>query len=334
MRERSGRAQPVYSPATRCYLFHGPDDACSRALATQVLAAIAPDVEQVDLGAARLRGEAGLLADEAASRSLFGTARCIRVDGVGDESLEAVELLFAAETAGDPVILIAGALRKDSRLVAFLERQPNAVVRASRLPDAGELAAIAVRTAGQLGLGFDDEVAHRLVEVSGGDRAVLESEIVKLADYADASADAPARASIAMVEAIVGRQGESDTDDLVRAVFAGDLRGLAGRLAQSGPEDAVPLVRAIQRRVLAMAACRAEMDRGATPQSAVDRAGRAIFWRDRGDVARDIARWPSSRLALAVDRLASLERGLKSSRGPGHLGAEQLYHALARSVRR
>ncbi|HET8613478.1 MAG TPA: DNA polymerase III subunit delta, partial [Sphingomonas sp.] len=91
---------------------------------------------------------------------------------------------------------------------------------------------------------------------------------------------------------------------------------------------------AVARRLLAMAPIRSEIERGASPRSAMERAGRALFWKERDAVARDIVRWPADKIATALDRLAAAERLLKTSNGPGSIAADAELFTLARAARR
>jgi len=100
------KALDTASPAIRLYLLHGPDESGARDWAVRLGRAMGPEAERVDLEGPALKSDPGRLAAEAASLSLFGGARHIRVTGVGDESLEAFELLLSADTAGNPVVAI------------------------------------------------------------------------------------------------------------------------------------------------------------------------------------------------------------------------------------
>ena len=62
------------------------------------------DAERIDLSGPDLKADPAKLADEAAAISLFGGARMIRIDPIGDESFAAVEALLEAEKAGNPVV--------------------------------------------------------------------------------------------------------------------------------------------------------------------------------------------------------------------------------------
>src|SRR3546814_5614074 len=109
------RALDAPSADILLFLLHGPDDAGSQALTKRLERAMGPDAERIDLDGAALKIDPARLADEAASISLFGGARWIRVTLAGDEALPAIEGLLQAAQAGNPVIAIGGD-RKSTRL--------------------------------------------------------------------------------------------------------------------------------------------------------------------------------------------------------------------------
>src|SRR3546814_1879050 len=78
------------------FLLHGPNVAGSQALTKRLERAMGPDAERIDLDGAALKIDPARLADEAASISLFGGARWIRVTLAGDEALPAIEGLLQA----------------------------------------------------------------------------------------------------------------------------------------------------------------------------------------------------------------------------------------------
>jgi DNA polymerase III subunit delta len=330
------RALGRADPAIRCYLLYGPDESGSRALAAKLAAGLGADAERIDLAAAQLKADPALLADEAASVSLFGGARHIRVEGAGDDCLAAVEALLDAPAAGNPVVLIGGALRKDAKIVKRLEGDAAALIFASWLPEGQEADRIAIEIGRAAGLRIDPDLARRLAQAAGGDRAVLAREVEKLALYADADPQAPKEATHAMVDAVGADAAEADLSRMIDALFSGDTAALDREFTRAAAEglDAIPRIRAVLRRLQTVVPARTEMDRGAAPRAAIDKAARQLFWKEKDAVARDLPRWTSQRLAMAIDRCAAMERTLKSARGPGGVAADQLLLAMARSVRR
>ena len=111
----------------RLYLLFGPDEAGATALADRLPRALGPDAERIDLDGATLRSDPARLADEAASLSLFGTARHVRVTGAGDECLAAATGLLEAERAGNPVVMIAPTLKATAKLAKLALDSPVAL---------------------------------------------------------------------------------------------------------------------------------------------------------------------------------------------------------------
>ena len=330
------RALDRPDPAIRCYLLYGADESGSRALAKRLEAAMGADAERIDLEPARLTADPALLADEAASMSMFGGPRHIRVEGVTDGCLAAIEALLEAPAAGNPVVLIAGALKKDAKLVKRIEGDKAAMLFQSWPPSEADIDRVAIDVGRERGLRIDEDVARRLAIAAEGDRAVLASEIVKLALYADATPDRLVEATHAMVDAIGAGHGEGDLSRFVDAVLGGNPARLEGELARLAGEgqEGIPLVRALLRRLLPMAAARAEVERGASPSAAAERHGRAMSAKDRKGVERDVGRWPAPRLARAIERLGALDRELRHTAGPGTIAADAEFFAIARAAGR
>lgn len=328
------RALDRADPAIRCYLLYGPDDSGSRALAARLGKALGPEAERIDLDAARLASDPALLADEAASVSLFGGARYIRVEGATDSCLAAVEALLEASAAGNPVVLIAGALRKDAKLVKLVGGNAAGMAHASYVPEGADAHEIAQTLARAQGLSIDNEMARRLVALSGGDRAVLASEIEKLALYADAAPDRPATATPEMLDAIGADTGEADLTRFVDAVTAGNEAQLdreLARLASEGQEG-IGLVRALLRRMMGLAAARADVERGMDPGGAAAKAGYGPYSKESKAIVRDLGRWSAARIARAIERLARLNRELTHSAGAGTIAADAEFFMIARQA--
>lgn len=331
------RALDRADPAIRCYLLYGPDRSASRALAARMGKALGADAERIDFEPAQLKADPALLADEAASVSLFGGARWIRVEGAGDECLAAVEALLEAPAAGNPVVLVGGALKKDAKIVKRCDGDAAAMVYASWPPAERDASAIAVELGRAEGLRIDSDIARRLVAASGGDRAVLASEIAKLALYVDAAPDRPREVDHLMIDAVGADSGEADLSRFIDAVTSGNEALLADELARLAHEGqtGITLVRALLRRLLPLAAVRADIDGGADPSSAAARHG----WggprsKEVQALERDARRWPASRIARAIERVSALNRELTNTAGAGTVAADVEFFTIARQAAR
>lgn len=321
--------------AVRLILLHGPDDSGSRALAARIGAALGPDAEAVDLAPATLKGDPARLGDEAASQSLFGGRRHIRVDGAGDEIHDAVQALIEAPAAGNPVVVIAGALRRESKLLKLALASPAVLAFASYLPEGADADRLAAAMARDAGLRARGDVARRLAAATGGDRALLTREIEKLALFLDAAPDRPQDLDHDALDAVGADAGEGDLPRLVDAVLSGvpaDAEAEVARLAGVGVEG-IALLRPVLKRLLLLAELRAEVERG-NGIEVVMGAAKSVFWKDRQPVSRQLSLWRPDKLGTAIARVGEAERAIKASGGLGPLAAEVELLTIARQAAR
>jgi len=332
------RALDAPSPDIRLYLLHGPDESGSRALADRLERAMGPDAERIELDSATLKGDPARLADEAASISLFGGARHIRLSlGNPEDAFAAVQALIEAPSAGNPAVAIAGAIRSTSALLKYALAEPSILVFASYAPegrDADQLAAALARDAG-LRLASPD-IAKRLATAAAGDRAILQREIDKFALYLDAAPDRPAELDHAAIDALGADADEGDMGRLVDAVMGGhpgQVGGELARLASVGIEG-IPLVRAVLKRAHLLAQLRSEVEQGNSIDTVMAGAGKAVFWKEKPAVQRQIGLWSSTRIATALTRLLDAERAAKASGTVGAVAVESELVAISRAAAR
>ena len=320
----------------RFFLLYGPDDSGSRALAKLVAGAMGAEAERVELSGADLRGDPARLADEAASISLFGGRRYILVDPAGDESLAAVEALVEAPVAGNPVLLIAGALKPASKLLKLALARPDALAFASYAPEGQEAERMAADMARIEGLIVRPEVGRRLAEACAGNRAVLAQELAKLAAYLDAAPERPRELEHDALDAVGAAAEEGDLSRLVDSVGGGDASTLQAellRLSSAGIEG-VPLLRAVLRRMTLLSRMRAEVERGNSVDAVMASQGKSLFWKEKPAVTKQLRRWRSDLLAKSVSRLVEAERQLKASGGLGPTAVDEELFAICRQAAR
>lgn len=320
----------------RLILLHGPDESGSRELARRLAKAMGEEAERIDLTGAALKADPARLSDEAAAISLFGGRRHIHVEANGDEVLDAIEALLAAPAAGNPAVIVTGALRKESKLLKLALADPAILAFASYPPEGNEADRLAIGAGQALGLRIRPDVAQRLAAATAGDRALLARELEKFACYLDAAPDRPRDLEHEALDLLGADSGEGDLSRLVDLLLAGrgeEADGELARLAGDGIEG-VPVLRAVLRRLLLLADLRAAVDGGASVEAAMASAGRAIFWKEKGAVARQLAQWDGRRIGIAIGRLVAAERSVKSSHGPGPLAAAAELLAIGRAAGR
>ncbi len=307
------------------FLLHGPDEAGSHALVKRLERAMGNDAERVDLEANTLASDPALLADEAASLSLFGGARFIRMTSITDDCLPAVENLLATDTSGNPVIAVGPSLKATSALVKLATAHPAALVCANYLPDQKQAEALATGIARELGLRLPPECARRLVSEVASDRDLMAQELEKIALYLDAAPERPIEATLEAFEAVGAAINDSALSTLADAVLGGRPKAAADMLERLSQDGIPPMVsaRALQRRIALIADLRAEMQaKGLNPTSVVEARGKAIFYKEKPGIIRDVKNWSPEHLARAMELVVDSELAMKAAASVGPITGE------------
>ncbi|MDQ2891662.1 MAG: DNA polymerase III subunit delta [Pseudomonadota bacterium] len=322
------------SPDCRLYLFHGPDASGAVELATRLATAIGAQAERVDIDAGTLKGDPARLADEAASLSLFGDIRYIRVSPAGDECLEAFTALLTAERAGNAVIALAPTIKSTAKILKLANDSRHALAVACYEPTPQEAEAIAAAIAREAGLRPTGDSARRLVAAAGGDRAVIQREVDKLALYLDAAPDRPADLDDAALDAVGADLGDAEMTRLVTAVIEGNSAALGhelGRLDEAGISP-IPWLRQLARRLIALAEMRGDIDRGSEVGAVLKR--HRIFFREEAATTRALRRWSPAMLMRALDRVRAAERAVMASATAGGVLADHEVIAITHAIER
>jgi len=332
-RSSIARAVDQPDPKIRFYLFLGQDEAQSREFGARLQEGLAAAKFVVSMAA--VKASPSLLVDEAAALSLFGERRLIWVEPAGNDLVEGVEALLAAEAVESPVVAIAGALPKSSPLLKLAETSPASLAFTSYMPDGDEAARIVASLGRRVGLEVDLAVAARIAQACGNDQAIAMRELEKFALYAGASPNLPKELGREAVDAIGADSSEGDLQRLADLALLGDIGELADgfeRLPKSAA-DPIRAIRFLQRRILMLAPARARVERGERVDAVMTSLGKRMFWKEKDLVERMLARWTSEGLATAAERAGALERSLMFSETPEYesLGEELL--AIARKAR-
>ncbi|MEG3125060.1 DNA polymerase III subunit delta [Sphingomonas sp. GB1N7] len=320
------------SPDIRLFLLHGPDEAGAQDLAIRLARKMGPEAERVDLEPSTLKSNPGRLADEAASLSLFGGARHIRISGAGEESLEAFTLLLETERAGNPVVAIAPSLKGTAKVVKLAQSSPRAMAFACYVPEGAEADRIVSTIARELGMRTTGDTATRLASASGGDRAVMTRELEKLSLFLDAAPDRPREIDDAALDAIGADLGDAEMSRAIDAAIEGqpDLVGAElARLDEAGVSP-IPVLRQLARRLMSLAELRAQVDAGA----GVAQVTEGVFFREKAITARALRHWRSDKLAEAIGRVRVAERAMMGSATAGAVLAKAAIVAVGRMAAR
>ncbi|HET9356370.1 MAG TPA: DNA polymerase III subunit delta [Sphingomicrobium sp.] len=316
-------------PERRFYLFHGPDEAGSRALGARLLAALGAD--KFALPAAAVREDPASLPDEAGAMALFGGPRVIWIEPAGEDIAEGVAALLAAPAVESVVVAIAGALKKGGALLKLVESHRAALGFASYAPEGRDAVRMVIALGRGEGLTIDPALAERIADETGGNQAIAAGEVAKYALYLDCSPDRPRPLTDEVVD-LLGCGSEGDSQRLGDLAFDGDMAALLEEIERSGlaAKDGVAVLRALQRRLLTVIPLRARMAAGESASGVMTSAGRAIFWKDQELVKRLLRIWPPERLARLVERTAEVEKALMLSDVPEVASVGEHLVAVAR----
>jgi DNA polymerase III subunit delta len=320
-------------PDIRFYLFYGPDESQSRAHADRLLAGL--EAEKFVVPAQSAKTDPAMLADEAAAMALFGGKRALWIDPAGDEIVAAVEALFEATAAESPAIAIAGSLRKTSPLLKLAESHGRALAHASYELDKRDSERLVTEMARSEGLRLQPGIAALIAQSAGNERGIIAQELGKIALYVGATPERPVEIGREIVDSI-GAGAEGDWMRLGDLALAGDVDALCDALDSTATDaEAIPVLRALQRRLLMLAPIRSRVENGQRPHDAVTSAGKSVFWKEKGLVEKMVTVWDSAALARVLQRSGELERRLMRPDCPPIAAAlQEELTTIARTARR
>jgi DNA polymerase-3 subunit delta len=317
----------------RMLLLHGYDAAGVQDNANRVCRALVDPANPA--GLERLTGDQ-LVSDRQAlvaalsSMSMFGGQAIVRVDGADDKAVPALAAALEAP-GGNPLIVVAGGLKKNSALLALAARTSGVAVIESRSLSPAQMGGVVREMASELGLRCDQDAALALVDATAGDRILIRAELEKLALYLDASPERPCAADLAAVTAISAGINEFDHAALVMAALGGQSAALVSGLTDMPSGEGVVALRILGSRLATLAEMRARMDNGVGPEAAVDAARPPVFWKEKLLWVAALRRWTSRGLAPALRAVLTAETALKSRGGLGDLEAQALLLRVARA---
>ena len=328
-----GRAVDQPADAVRFYLFHGPDESQSRALAARLAEALG--ASKVVMPAGAIKADPASLVDEAGAMSLFDSRRVVWIEPATKDIEDGVVALLEGPPGESPVVGIAGALPKTSALLKLAEASPLAIAYASYAPEGQDAERMVIDLGRRFGLDISRPVAARLADSAGNDQAVVARELEKIALYVEASPEAPKVLDHEAIDEVGAANAEGDFQLLADLAMSGSLDELADELARfpAGGSEAIPVIRSLQRRLLMLAPLRARVERGERVDGVLASLGRSLFFKDKAKMQRMLSKWSAEDLATVADRAGKLERSLMLTVAPDReaLGEELL--AIARKAR-
>ncbi len=320
--------------AARAVLVHGPDAGLVRERAEALVGGVVDDpgdaFRVAELSPARIKDDPALLADEAASLSLTGGRRVVRVRQTTDALAGVFEDFLASPPAGDALVVVeAGELPSRSRLRRAFERADNAAALACYPDEDAALRRVIEETLGAYDLVLEPAAESYLVAALGGDRQVTRAELDKLVTYMGDDR----RVSLADVEACVGDSSVVTLDGVAIAAAGGDLAAVERGLARAYLEGAQPVtvLRAVARHLQRLHRAAGRVARGEPLAQVVKSL--AHHFRVEDALRAQQPRWPAARVVRAMDAVLDAERACKTTGSPAEAICGRALIRVARAAR-
>jgi len=329
-----GRSIERPDPNIRFYLFHGPDEAQSRGLAMRLTDSLGATKHLVS--SSSIKSDPALLVDEAAAMSLFGGRRVVWIDPATKDIEGGLAALLEGPRPENVVAAISGVLTKTSALLKVAEGSPHALAHASYVPEGQDAERMVIEIGRRFGLKISPPVAARLAHAADNDQAIVTQELQKLAIYVDASPHSPKELETEAVDDVGVDSSEGDLQKLADLALTGETDRLYDELAKlpASGNDAIPILRSLQRRLLMLAPARARVERGERIDAVMASLGKALFWKDKLVVQQMLVKWNAADLARMAARAGKLERALVFSTVPERESLGEELFAIARKARR
>lgn len=312
----------------RVVLFYGDDTGLIRLRAETMTRAVAGALDDPFRVTELDREDIARLADEAATLSLTGGRRVVRLREVSDAAATAAVQALLAGRAPGLVVIEAPGLPARARLRALLDPAPDAAT-ISCYPEEGRALTDTIRhVLAAADVQVDREALAWLASQLGADRVSTQSEVEKLALYAGAGGTVDLAAAMTCVGDLAGLS----LDDALFAATDGDV-AMADRaleLAIAEGAAAVGVIRAGMLHLQRLHRARLAMDGGASAADATKAARPPVFFRRVGAFSRALGLWPSAMLGAALAGLAEAERACKRTGAPDMVICRNAVLALAR----
>jgi DNA polymerase III subunit delta len=251
------------------------------------------------LSEAQVVGASERLYEAFASVSMFGDKHVVWISDAGDALVKVIEPLLGGTASGNPIIIDSEALAKTSKLRKLFEGNSRCVSVALYEESPQELRVRLERQMKSGGFQVTDDAMRKLMEFISFERAVGESETQKLMLYCHGQTTI----GIEDVEAICGDTSETSSDDLLDAVFGGNLVDTDRfTSATSGGRSNLSLV---LMHVVKLQAMAAQLAQNPSVENIVGSPRFGIFFKRRPAIASQLKIWKMEALLDAEEKICA-----------------------------
>lgn len=246
----------------------------------------------------------------------MGGRRVIIVRDADNNLMKQVKALFENSVSDTLVVIYSSSLNKKSSLVVWADAAEDAASVACYEDRDEDIFSAARAKFIENSITIGNEALQLLCARLSNDRKSTVGEIEKLITYIGDRRNV----TIDDIKAVVSDQSSSNTDDVCYYTAGGNSeksQKALQRLLNEG-EEPVTIIRALSNHFNRLITCQSYMEKGETPDKAVDKlVPRLMFYRV-SSFKRQLAIWPKDRLFSVMELLYKCERDCKTTNYPSH----------------
>ncbi len=266
----------------------------------------------------------GSLQEHSHAAGLFAEKRAIILRTGSKQIIAPLEVAIREPAVDCPILVQAGALKKDAPLRNLAANAKNAVSIECYPDSPKDIQHLVENAAKEAQLVIDPGTRQLLIGLLGDDRLTTRSELTKLFLYCNDRG----RITEADILAIVSDASAFASDNVVLAAFSGDLSfcGDVSSHIYTTSSEAHALVAAAVRHCHLLMQIRADIETGQTFESAANRGGGRLFFGPKQALLKaQVQSWRTSALAQGIDEL---NQSVLTMRQEPHLANATIMHAL------
>lgn len=292
-----------------------------------------PDGEVVRFSDTDLASDTGRLLEELQSISMFGADKLVLVDAASSTIHKACIGAVSVGWSDCLLLVTAGDLKKSSPLRKEFEASPDLAVIVCFDQSAGELLEFAATFMSGLNVTIDREAIELVVDAVGGNAALVQSELEKLASYAGDGGSV----SLADAAGIVAGNEAASMDGLIDAVFSGrpeEAVHAVTTLQQQGQQPASVLIALTNHCTLLVEMAAAIESGGRRPDAVVKEWRPPIFFKRQNALAGQLRTCSLPQLLMVAERLRIANSEVRRKPLVNWPVAERFVVSAASSLRR
>lgn len=301
-------------------------------LAVKSFAEQYPDGEIVRLSDTDLAADTGRLLEELQSISMFGADKLILVDAASSAIHKACIGAISVGWSDCLLLVTAGDLKKSSPLRKEFEASPDLAITICFDQSIAELLEFAASFMSGLGVAIDHEATELVVDAVGGNAALLQSELVKLASYAGDNGSL----SVSDVAEVIAGNEAASMEGLIDAVFSGRPDAAVHAvttLQQQGQQPASVLI-ALTNHCALLVEMAAAMEAGRRADAVVREWRPPIFFKRHNAIATQLNTCGLPQLLTVAERLRNANSEVRRKPLINWPVAERFVISAASSFRR